>query len=359
MNTAQTIQWMIDNDYIIKNDEDFIILKTEEIPISLGFQDIAIAQNKNICRSRLDVDISSEVLRGLKLNIPIIASNMTSTSSPQYSILLDRLGGLGVLHRARQQSSIIDDIKYLSKNIQNVAISIGVGHIEKNNIKESLLAGANIVFIDIAHGYSETVIEMAKYIKHLDSNVFVVVGNTTNKNILLEVADFADAVKVGIAQGFACDTKSTAGCAERQFSSVLSFKHMAAEIGMPIISDGGIREPADFVKAIAAGANSIMAGSIMASCSDSPAESKIIDGKNMKVYSGMASENVQTLWKGKVKPGTCAEGSTKYLNITTSTEKLFDLYAGALRTGVTYGGGSNIKSFQEKVKFVKLISSSR
>jgi len=83
---------------------------------------------------------------------------------------------------------------------------------------------------------------------------------------LEESNEWVDAIKVGIAQGFACETKNTAGCTEKQFSAVLKFKELSKKLGMPIISDGGIREPADFTKAIAAGASTVMAGKIFAEC---------------------------------------------------------------------------------------------
>ena len=105
---------------------------------------------------------------------------------------------------------------------------------------------------------------MGKGLKKLYPHIKMVLGNTTNVDMLEEVADFCDALKVGIAQGFACETKNTAGALEKQFSAVLKFKQRSKELGIPIISDGGIREGADVVKSIAAGANSVMMGKIFA-----------------------------------------------------------------------------------------------
>ena len=169
-----------------------------------------------------------------------------------------------------------------------------------------------------------------------------------------EVNDFADAVKVGIAQGFACETKNTAGCTEKQFSAVLKFKELSKSLGLPIISDGGIREPADFTKAIAAGANSVMAGSIFAACPESAGEIHYFGDVPKKLYAGMASEHVQTIWKGGLKEGTCSEGGVRYLNIGSSLEDLMKRYQGALRSGITYSGADDVKSLQEKVEFIQI-----
>lgn len=220
--------------------------------------------------------------------------------------------------------------------------------------KKMILAGCNIIFIDIAHGYSDLVFELAKKLKIYSPQTKIVIGNATNPDIMYECYDFVDAIKVGIAQGFACETKNTAGCTEKQFSAVLKFKSLSKKFGLPVISDGAIREPADFVKSIAAGANSIMAGKIFAACPESAAETIEVDGQKFKIYAGMASRYVQEKWKGGLKPGTCPEGGIKYLEIGESVNALVERYAGALKSGITYAGGKDILSFQDSVEFVRL-----
>jgi IMP dehydrogenase/GMP reductase len=180
-------------------------------------------------------------------------------------------------------------------------------------------------------------------------------GNSVNTDILSETNDFVDAIKVGIAQGFACETKNTAGCTEKQFSAVLKFKDLANKLGMPIISDGGIREPADFTKAIAAGASSVMAGKVFAECEESAGEIVSHNDSNKKLYAGMASSYVQESWKGGLKPGTCAEGGVRYLEISGSIKDMIEKYSGALRSGITYSGANDIKSFHNNVEFIELI----
>jgi IMP dehydrogenase/GMP reductase len=166
--------------------------------------------------------------------------------------------------------------------------------------------------------------------------------------MLYEVYRFADALKVGIGSGAACTTKNTAGCYEPQFSAVLKFKEEARRLGMPVISDGGIREPADFVKAVGAGAGAVMAGSIFARCPESAAE--VVEGK--KIYAGMASRYVQDRWKGGLKKGTCPEGKVVPLDLGEPVGRLLERYVGALRSGITYAGATDVKSFQELVEFV-------
>jgi IMP dehydrogenase/GMP reductase len=321
---------------------------------SLGFENIAIKQKKNICESRLSVDINSEFVRGIKLKIPLIASNMSTVVNSKFCIDLYKLGALGILHRADSEENIIKEVEFVAKECDIVAASIGVEALQFDFAKKLIKAGANIITIDIAHGYSDVVFNLAKKIKLYNSNVKLIIGNTTNPNIIYECYDFVDAIKIGIAQGLACETKNTAGCTEKQFSAILKFKHISKNFGIPIISDGGIREPADFTKAIAAGGNSVMAGSIFAACPESAAELIWENGKRKKLYAGMASEYVQNKWKGGLKSGTCSEGGIRFLDEGLPVTQLLERYAGALKSGITYAGGNSISSFQKDVEFIQI-----
>jgi IMP dehydrogenase/GMP reductase len=318
---------------------------------SLGFESIAIKQKKNICKSRLDVDVSSEIIKGLIRPIPLIAANMSTVINPEFYVELHNLGAFGVLHRAKDVNERMQDVIAISQHCAEVATSIGVGNDEFEIACKLVQYGANILFVDIAHGYADTVIEIGRALKQKFSHIKVVLGNTTNIDMLEEVADFCDALKVGIAQGFACETKDTAGCTEKQFSAIIKFKERSRQLGIPIISCGGIKNGSDFTKVIAAGANSAMAGMIFAQCPESA--SPIIDGK--KLYAGMASEWVQEQWKGGLKAGTCAEGGVRMLEVGEEVKTLLEYYSGSLRSGITYAGANDIKSFQDKVEFIRLI----
>lgn len=329
-------------------------IQLQTLEKSFGFEDIAIKQKKNICKSRLEVDISSEIIRGIRRPLPIVAANMSTVINAEFYIELFKLGALGILHRANTKENILSEILKVSKECDVVAASIGTEKDQFGFSKEMIRAGCNVLTIDIAHGYSDTVLDLAKNIKKFSSNTKIIIGNTTNVDLLYESYEFVDAIKVGIAQGLACETKNTAGCTEKQFSAVFKFKQISKDFGIPIISDGGIREPADFTKAIAAGANSIMAGSIFARCPESAAPLEYIDSLPKKIYAGMASRYVQDKWKGGLKSGTCPEGGVRYLDVGEPLANLLERYCGALKSGITYAGGNNINTFQNNVEFVLL-----
>ncbi len=330
------------------------LLEATTMENSLGFEHIAIKQNKNICESRLLTNIETEFVRGVKIKIPLIAANMSTVINSKFYIQLYKLGALGILHRADSEENILKSIKEVSKECDIVAGSLGIEKNQFDFCKKMIKSGCNIITIDVAHGYSDVVLSLAKKIKLYSPSTKIIIGNATNPDIIYECYDFIDGLKVGIAQGFACETKNTAGCTEKQFSALLKFKQLSKNFNVPIISDGGTREPADLTKAIAAGANSIMAGSIFAACPESAAEVVLSNGEEKKLYAGMASEYVQNHWKGGLKPGTCAEGGVRLLTIGDPVSKLLEKYSGALRSGITYAGASDINSFQQNVKFVRI-----
>jgi len=325
---------------------------------SIGFDDVSIVQKKNICKSRLDVDISSEVIKGITRPIPLIAANMSTVTNADFCIHLNSFGALGVLHRAMPLDKMLSSIKQIALNCEIVCVSIGVDQSDIDLVRQYVSCGANVVFIDVAHGYSDTAISLCKKIKTKFPYIKIVLGNTINPDIILETYEFVDAIKVGIGQGLACETSLTAGCTEKQFSAVLRFKELSRQFEIPIISDGGIRKPSDFVKAIGAGANSVMAGSIFCACPESAGQEIIIDGKKKKLYAGMSSRFIQNAWKGGLKPGTCPEGKIVYLDVGENTESLLQRYSGAIKSGITYAGANNIVDFHNKVEFIKDIRSS-
>lgn len=321
---------------------------------SLSFNDVAIYQQKNKAKSRMDVDISSEIIRGVVRPNPLIAANMSTVVNAEFYKQLYSLGGMAFLHRAQSIEDQIAEIKEVAKHCEWVGFSIGVGQDYKKNVSRMIKAGGNICLIDIAHGYSDEVINLGRWIKNKHPKVKVVVGNTNNTDMMDEVKDFADAVKVGIGGGKNCITSLTAGCTENQFTVIQRFAPISKKLGIPIISCGATRVPADLSKAIAGGANAIMIGSVFAATPESAAIMEYtLDGK-FKEHSGMASLKVQQQWKGGLKDGTCAEGITILLPLGRPLKDVVQEYEGSLRSAITYSGALSVKEMQRRVKFVKL-----
>src|SRR3990167_8034176 len=206
--------------------------------LTLTLQQVTILPQKTICKSRLDVDIRSEVIRGVYLDNPFISANMSTVTDGTFAYCLDKLGALGIIHRAAKDTHLIEAAQWLSKNCKNVAMSIGTSPDQLHLAKDLIRAGATIITIDVANGYSDHAIRLAKCIKEFSPSTKIIIGNTTDPGILSEVGDYADAIKVGIASGRACETAVATGVHHPQFSAVEGFRGIAKAYGMPIISDG-------------------------------------------------------------------------------------------------------------------------
>ena len=326
------------------------------LELSLNFNNIAIKQKENICFSRLDSNIETEIVHGVKRPYGLIAANMSTVCNADFCIHLYKLGAFGILHRANDQQTILNEVTKVASVCEWVGSSIGVGDDQFDLAKNLIRAGSNIITIDIAHGFSSRVADLASKIKNFSKNTKIIIGNLNNPDSAQLFYKYADGFKLGIANGFACETKNTAACNEGQFSVIRKFRQISRDLDIPIISDGSIREPGDYVKAIAAGANSVMAGKIFAHCPESAAPLvEVHPNKFKKLYAGMASRYVQDKWKGGLKKGTCPEGKITYLDIGESAERLLERYSGALRSGISYAGSKDIRSFQDNVEFVRLV----
>lgn len=243
-----------------------------------------------------------------------------------------------------------------------VAAAIGVG---ANNIEraEALInAGVDAIVIDTAHGHSKGVMEMAKKVKQKFPDIELIVGNIATAEAALDlIAVGADAIKVGIGPGSICTTRIIAGVGVPQLSAIYDVSQAIKGTGVPIIADGGIRYTGDIVKAIAAGADTIMAGSLFAGVDESPGDTIIFEGRKYKTYRGMGS--IEAMQEGskdryfqdmeddikKLVP----EGIVGRVPYKGSLSEVIHQMAGGLRSGMGYTGSADIKELQ-KAKFIKI-----
>ncbi len=225
-------------------------------------------------------------------------------------------------------------------------------------------AKVDVIVVDSAHGHSKNIIDAVKRIKEKYPELQVIAGNVATAaatKALIEAG--ADAVKVGIGPGSICTTRVVAGIGVPQITAIMDCYGAAKETGVPIIADGGIKFSGDMTKAIAAGANVCMMGSIFAGCDESPGEFELYQGRKYKVYRGMGSiaamENgskdryFQTDAKKLVPEGV--EGRVAYKGTVEDT--IFQLIGG-IRAGLGYCGAPDIETLKETAQFVKISAAS-
>lgn len=244
-----------------------------------------------------------------------------------------------------------------------VAAAVGVTADVVDRITALVNVGVDAVVIDTAHGHSKAVVETLKKVKSSFPDLQVVVGNiATAEAALALVKAGADAVKVGIGPGSICTTRVIAGVGVPQLSAVLMVGEALKGSGVPIIADGGLRFTGDVVKAIAAGANTVMAGSMFAGVEESPGETIIYEGRKFKAYRGMGS--IEAMQKGskdryfqdmeddisKLVP----EGISARVPYKGNISEVIYQLVGGLRAGMGYCGAKNIEVLQEKSQFIRI-----
>lgn len=221
-------------------------------------------------------------------------------------------------------------------------------------------AQADVLVLDSAHGHSKNIINTLKMVKAEFPNVPVIAGNiATAEAAEALIAAGADAVKVGIGPGSICTTRIVAGIGVPQITAVYDVAQVAKKYGIPVIADGGIKYSGDIVKALAAGANVVMLGSLLAGCAESPGETEIYQGRSFKVYRGMGSlaamangskdRYFQEGAKKLVPEGV--EGRVPYKGSVADT--IFQL-VGGIRSGMGYCGCPTIEELHQKAKFVQI-----
>ncbi len=246
-----------------------------------------------------------------------------------------------------------------------VGAAVGVTSDMRKRVEALVRAGADVVAVDTAHGHSRGVIDAVKRIKDAFPDLQVIAGNVATGEGAVSLAEAgADAVKVGVGPGSICTTRVIAGVGVPQLSAIYEAAMALKGTGVPVIGDGGIRYTGDIVKALAAGADSVMAGSLFAGVEEAPGETIIYDGRKFKTYRGMGSlgamqegskdryfQDVEDDIKKLVPEGI--EGRVPFKG---TVAEVMTQYIGGLRAGMGYCGARNIKELQQNAQFVQITS---
>ncbi len=304
---------------------------------ALHYKDICLLPQYSNLKTRKDADVSVNFL-GFKFRLPIIPSNMVCVIDEKRAQWMSENNYFYIMHRFG-----VDNYEFVKKSQgwANVSISVGV----QESDRQSLLKMKNdkvypdFITIDIAHGDSILMKEMIEFIKGLNFPSKIIAGNVCTIDGYKNLKDWgADAVKVGIGGGAACSTKNKTGFTMPMYTCIKEICD-SENYEVPVIADGGVREHADIVKAIHAGANMVMAGGLFSRLIDSPAE--VVNGH--KVYFGSASQ----FNKGEYRN---VEGIKRTFELDTMTysDKLMEIEQD-LQSAVSYAGGKVLQDIQKVI----------
>ena len=308
------------------------------------YEDIQLVPNKCIVKSRSEIDTRIK-FGPMTFNIPVVPANMQTVIDEKLAVWLAQNGYFYIMHRFDEDERL-PFVKRMHDQGLFASISVGVKPKEHELIDE--LAAQNLVpeyiTIDIAHGHSDTVIEMIKHIKQAMPGVFVIAGNVGTPEGVRELENAgADATKVGIGPGKACITKLKTGFGTGGWQ-LAAVRLCAKAASKPIIADGGIRNNGDIAKSVRFGASMVMIGSMFAGHEETPGEVVEQDGQKYKVYYGSASQ----YQKGQYKNVDGKKLLVPYRGHISDTLREMQE---DLQSSISYAGGKELMSLR-KVDYV-------
>ena len=335
----------------------------DPIKEALTFDDVLLTPNySNILPS--DVSTNTNLSGNINLQIPLLSSAMDTVTESKMAISIAKAGGLGIIHRNLDiKKQIIEINKVISKKLP-VGAAVGAGSAEFKRAEALLKQNITMIVVDTAHGHTKKVAEIIKKIKKIKSkNTALCAGNIATPEAAKFLANLGvDVIKVGIGPGSICTTRMVAGIGMPQLSAILAVKKGLKNKNVKIIADGGIKFSGDIPKALAAGADAVMIGSLFAGTDEAPGKIIKKNGKFYKSFRGMGSIGAmnkgsadryfQTKQKDKSKyVPEGVEGLVKYKGEVSNI--IFQL-VGGLKSSMGYLGRKNIKDLRKKAKFVKI-----
>lgn len=335
--------------------------------------------------ARQDITLKTQLSRHISLDAPLVAAPMDTVTEHKLAIALARLGGIGFIHRNLTIANQAVEVAKVKKHGLQVGAAVGSSPGYESRVDALVAVGVDVLLVDSAHGYSRNVIEAVKYIK-VHHTVDVVAGNVaTAEGAEALIAAGADGLRVGMGPGAICSTRVISGMGVPQLTALLDTARVARVHGIPVIADGGVMYSGDLVKALAAGASSVMMGRMFATTKEAPGKiaklkaeqvpsrfQNIIDGSpeyTFKEYRGMGSVaamkrgmaiSSEDEFHGKSYQGDAlvAEGVEGLVPCSGTVKELVDQLLGGMYSGMYYVGAKSITELWEVAQFIRITQAS-
>jgi IMP dehydrogenase len=303
----------------------------------LSYDDVLLVPKHGVLHSRKDADISSELVSGHRLEVPIISVNMPAVTEWNMAASIYDAGGFGILHRFNSSEESAEEYIYVTETDRNCGASFG--YRDWSRVEALYNVGCRIFCLDVAHGDHELTLAHVEEFNKQYPYCKLIVGNIATGQAgydLIQVG--VDALKVGIGPGAACRTREVTGFGVPQLSAILDVAELKSMYpNVKIIADGGIKNSGDIVKALAAGADTVMIGSLLAGCDEAP---------NPGEYYGSASH--------KVNGHRAPEGVHGEVERKGSVKDVIKELAWGIRSGLSYGGATNLVELRQNAEFIRV-----
>lgn len=323
------------------------------------FNDFLLVPNYSETKSRADGDISSSIVDGFDFDIPIVSANMKTVTEEHMISSMHEMGGVGALHRfmsTEQFRGKIVTLNFFGNAKYGFSVGVNIDQIDEwipicfETIKRDVF-----LFLDVAHAHSLYVKNALKHIKDKYPCIKVIAGNVATARAAKDLIEWgADSCKIGVGGGSACATRIVSGCGYPQLSAIKEVSRVIKDINrvdnrnIKLISDGGHKTPGDIVKALAAGADFVMLGSLLAGTKEAPGNVLTLEnGEKVKLYEGMASCNSQINQFNKEKKDVYSEGVSTFVKYKGSISNILGEITKGVQSGLSYCGCKNIQELQE------------
>lgn len=320
------------------------------------FDEVMLVPRRSSGQSRQIVDLKTCISRNhttkttLLVDHPIVSANMDTVTGFKMALAMNKTGGCGILHRYQSLFSTVDSIKKLKADANRqypLVVSVGISYGSHNQALAYWGLGVDAICVDVAHGHTDRVIQFVKDLKKARPDMHIIVGNIATGEAAQDLIEAgATGLKVGIGPGYVCRTRKETGCGVPQLTAIANVVAVAEAHDIPVIADGGIKSAGDIVKALAAGADAVMLGYLLAGTEESEGQ-KYPDGACD--YRGMASRDAQVAWSGQAKH---VEGVSTLVEEKGPVAFVIEQLLEGVRSGFSYCGAADLADLRTRAAFV-------
>ncbi|MDH5289153.1 MAG: IMP dehydrogenase [Acidimicrobiia bacterium] len=363
------------------------------IRLGLTFDDVLLVPQRSSIRSRKDISLETQLTRRLRLGMPIVSANMDTVTETEMAAAMAVMGGAGIIHRflsvdvqaemvSRAKAKATAAIEAMAASANGsgraavavdrspiVGAAVGTDHDAIDRSAALVAAGADVLVLDIAHGHADHAIETVRQLKAAFPGTDVIAGNVATRAGAEElVAAGADAIKVGVGPGGVCTTRLVAGVGVPQLTAIADCSRLSDAEGnlVPVIADGGIRYSGDIAKALAAGASSVMIGSLFAGTTESPGDVEQSSRGLVKRVRGMASFEALEARAARSGAHADADASEEYFEQRAAegvegtvpyqgkVGRVVGRLLGGVRSGMSYSNARSIPELWNNAQFIQV-----
>lgn len=359
---------------------------SKTFPVGYAFDDILLFPGYADF-SRSDIDLSTKLTKNITLKAPFVSAPMDTVTESELAIKLAEIGGVGILHRNLIVADQVAQVKKVKEKALLVGAAIGASSGYAERAKALVEVGVDVIVVDSAHGYTKQVVEAIKFLKQNYPKTDVIAGNiATYEGAKALIAAGADGLRVGMGPGAICTTRIISGMGVPQFTAILETVRAGKEYDVPVIADGGIKYSGDMVKALAAGASTVMMGGFFSGAVEAPGKIVTLRADQVpsrfksslkkdqteyqfKEYRGMGS--IAAMSEGaRIKSEDefhgknykdrvlVAEGVESLVPVKGTLKDICEQAVGGIKSGFYYVGARTIPELWKTAKFMQITQAS-